>query len=199
MSGYGQTSFFLSSSHADLFCFEQTLAQQKLPWGNSAPYGESTLPYLLSRIGLTISVPVLPISDAKHCICQRKALHLPTQSFASANAKLCNRPRKALQSSTQSIALTLPQTFAWKRCLHFEIPFPCFPDTWFSLVCFAFPFSWRPVLQMNGRIYAQHILSLKSSNITYVLSHVKESARKTFFQKKTHNSYRYRVFLLTLS
>ena len=75
MSGYGQTSFFLSSPHADLFCFEQTLAQQKLPWGNSAPYGESTLPYLLSRIGLTISVPVLPISDAKLCNRPRKALH----------------------------------------------------------------------------------------------------------------------------
>ena len=124
------------------------------------------------------------IANAKLCIRQRKALHLPTQSFASAHAKHC---------------IDSPQTFAWKRCLHFEIPFPCFPDTWFSLVCFAFPFSWRPVLQVNGRIYAQHILSLKSSNITYVLSHVKESARKTFFQKKTHNSYRYRVFLLTLS
>ena len=46
MSGYGQTSFFLSSPHADLFCFEQTLAQQKLPWGNSAPYGESFLHFL---------------------------------------------------------------------------------------------------------------------------------------------------------
>ena len=101
MSGYGQTSFFLSSPHADLFCFEQTLAQQKLPWGNSAPYGESTLPYLLSRIGLTISVPVLPISDAKLCIRQRKALHLPTQSIASANAKHCIRQREALHPPTQ--------------------------------------------------------------------------------------------------
>ena len=53
-------------------------------------------PFILSRIGLTISVPTLPIS--------RKALHLPTQSIASANAKLCNRPRKALHLSTQSFA-----------------------------------------------------------------------------------------------
>ena len=41
---------------------------------------------------------------AKHCIHQRKALHLPTQSFATANAKLCNRPRKALHLPTQSFA-----------------------------------------------------------------------------------------------
>ena len=43
-----------------------------------------------------ISVPVLPISDAKLCIRPRKALHLPTQSFASAYAKLCIRSRKRL-------------------------------------------------------------------------------------------------------
>ena len=41
---------------------------------------------------------------AKHCIHQRKALHPPTQSIASANAKLCNRQRKALQPPTQSFA-----------------------------------------------------------------------------------------------
>ena len=163
------------------------------------PRRVSLSPFYLIQNRTDFSVPVQSNSHAKHCNRPRKALHLPTQSFASVHVKLCNRPCKALQSSTQSFALTLPQTFAWKRCLHFEIPFPCFPDTWFSLVCFAFPFSWRPVLQMNGRIYAQHILSLKSSNITYVLCHVKESARKTFFHKKTHNYYRYRVFLLTLS
>ena len=36
-----------------------------------------------------ISVPVLPISDAKLCMCLRKALHAPTQSFASAPANVC--------------------------------------------------------------------------------------------------------------
>ena len=47
---------------------------------------------------------VQPISDAKHCICQRKALHVPTQSFATAHAKHCKCQRKALQVPTQSIA-----------------------------------------------------------------------------------------------
>ena len=46
----------------------------------------------------------LTIPDAKLCICQRKALHLPTQSFAIAHAKLCNRPRKALQPYLQTFA-----------------------------------------------------------------------------------------------
>ena len=126
MSGYGQTSFFCPPRMQTCFVLSRHWPNRNYLGGNSAPYGESTLPFLLSRIGLTISVPVLPISDAKLCIRQRKALHPPTQSIASANAKLCNRPRKALQSSTQSFALTLPQTFAWKRCLHFEIPFHVF-------------------------------------------------------------------------
>ena len=51
-----------------------------------------------------ISVPVLPISDAKLCMCLRKALHAPTQSIACAYAKLCMCLRKALHSPTQSIA-----------------------------------------------------------------------------------------------
>ena len=51
-----------------------------------------------------ISVPVLPISDAKLCIRPRKALHLPTQSFATVHAKLCMCLRKALHAPTQSFA-----------------------------------------------------------------------------------------------
>ncbi len=51
-----------------------------------------------------ISVPVLPISDAKLCIRPRKALHVLPQSFASAYAKLCMCSRKALHVPTQSIA-----------------------------------------------------------------------------------------------
>ena len=51
-----------------------------------------------------ISVPVLPISDAKLCIRPRKALHVPTQSIACAYAKLCMCSRKALHVPTQSIA-----------------------------------------------------------------------------------------------
>ena len=37
-----------------------------------------------------ISVPVLPISDAKLCNRPRKALHVPKQSIASAYAKHCS-------------------------------------------------------------------------------------------------------------
>ena len=61
-------------------------------------------PFILSRIGLTISVPTLPIS--------RKALHLPTQSFATVHAKLCNRQRKALHPPTQSFAFIHPHVFS---------------------------------------------------------------------------------------
>ena len=69
-------------------------------------------PFILSRIGLTISVCQLCQSHAKHCICQRKALHPPTQSFATANAKLCIRQRKALHPPTQSIAFIHPHVFS---------------------------------------------------------------------------------------
>ena len=41
-----------------------------------SPYGEPFLAILLSRIGLMISVSVLPISDAVHCNRSRSALHL---------------------------------------------------------------------------------------------------------------------------
>ena len=44
--------------------------------------GESSLPFLLSRIGLAISVPVLPISDAVHCNRSRSALHPSSQVLA---------------------------------------------------------------------------------------------------------------------
>ncbi len=43
-----------------------------------------------------ISVPVLPISDAKLCNRPRKALHVLPQSFACAYAKLCIRSHKRL-------------------------------------------------------------------------------------------------------
>ena len=74
--------------------------------------GESSLPFLLSRIGLAISVPVLSISDAVHCNRPRSALHPPLlctasfhrkrlqpflQTFATATANVCNRHRKRLR------------------------------------------------------------------------------------------------------
>ena len=53
-------------------------------------------PFILSRIGQTFLCQFSPtltqsiaIVHAKLCICPRKALHPPTQSFASANAKHC--------------------------------------------------------------------------------------------------------------
>ena len=88
----------------DVHMLQAEKGSADISWGYSAPYGVSVLPFLLFRIGLTISVPVLSISHAKLCIHQRKALHPPTQSFASANAKHCNCQRKALHPPTQSIA-----------------------------------------------------------------------------------------------
>ena len=88
----------------DVHTLQAEKGSADISWGYSDPYGESVLPFLLFRIGLTISVPVLSISHAKLCIHQRKALHPPTQSFATANAKLCICQRKALQLPTQSIA-----------------------------------------------------------------------------------------------
>ena len=88
----------------DVHTLQAEKGSADISWGYSDPYGESVLPFLLFRIGLTISVPVLSISHAKLCICQRKALHPPTQSIASANAKHCICQRKALHLPTQSIA-----------------------------------------------------------------------------------------------
>ena len=88
----------------DVHTLQAEKGSADISWGYSDPYGESVLPFLLFRIGLTISVPVLSISHAKLCICQRKALQPPTQSFAFANAKLCIASCKALHSPTQSFA-----------------------------------------------------------------------------------------------
>ena len=91
-------------SKHDVHTLQAEKGSADISWGYSDPYGESVLPFLLFRIGLTISVPVLSISHAKLCIRQRKALHPSTQSFASANAKHCNCQRKALHPPTQSFA-----------------------------------------------------------------------------------------------
>ena len=63
--------------------------------------GASLLPVLLSRIGLAISVPVLPISDAVHCNRSRSALHPPLQCTASVLAVHCLFSRKYVQPSPQ--------------------------------------------------------------------------------------------------
>ena len=115
----------------------------------SAPCGESFLPFLLSRIGQTISMPVfaylrrkalhhltqsIACANAKLCKCQRKALHVPTQSFASVHAKHCISPRKTLRQPIRFFLrgkgvyiLVTPflmffyRNFTWhKPCLHDE-------------------------------------------------------------------------------
>ena len=89
----------------DVHTLQAEKGSADISWGYSDPYGESVLPFLLFRIGLTISVPVLSISHAKLCIRQRKALHPPTQSFASANAKHCICQRKALLAQMGAICI----------------------------------------------------------------------------------------------
>ena len=75
-------------------------AQQKYPGGlQPTVWGESLLPILLSRIGLAISVPVLPISDAVHCNRSRSALQPPLQCTASVLAVHC-----ILHASTSNLS-----------------------------------------------------------------------------------------------
>ena len=89
----------------DVHTLQAEKGSADISWGYSDPYGESVLPFLLFRIGLTISVPVLSISHAKLCIRQRKALHPPTQSIATANAKHCICQRKALLAQMGAICI----------------------------------------------------------------------------------------------
>ena len=89
----------------DVHTLQAEKGSADISWGYSDPYGESVLPFLLFRIGLTISVPVLSISHAKLCIRQRKALHPPTQSIATAHAKLCICQRKALLTQMGAICI----------------------------------------------------------------------------------------------
>ena len=70
-------------------------------------------PFLLSRTGLTISVSLLPISDAVHCNRSCSALHPSLQCTASSThmqpfpqvlatipARTCDRPCKYLREKT---------------------------------------------------------------------------------------------------
>ena len=66
------------------------LGSAEISWGLQWPiWSESFLPFLLSRIGLTISVPAFPLSDAVHCIRPCSALHPPPQCTASVLASTC--------------------------------------------------------------------------------------------------------------
>ena len=70
-------------------------------------------PFILSRIGQTFLYQFSPtltqsiaIVHAKLCNRPRKALHLPTQSFASANAKLCIYLGRYLRFCAYSATIT---------------------------------------------------------------------------------------------
>ena len=70
--------------------FQRIMVSSYFPRGSTMTRkGESSLPFLLSRIGLAISVPVLPISDAVHCNRPRSALQPPLQCTASVLASTC--------------------------------------------------------------------------------------------------------------
>lgn len=75
----------------DVHTLQAEKGSADISWGYSDPYGESVLPFLLFRIGLTISVPVLPISDAVHCNRPRSALQPPGPIWSTLNANTCVR------------------------------------------------------------------------------------------------------------
>ena len=70
-----------------------------------APCDASLLPFLLSRIGLAISVSVLPVSDAVHCNRSRSALHPSLQCTASVLAVHCICPCSALPLFTANVCI----------------------------------------------------------------------------------------------
>ena len=87
-----------------LFCaysssVELLLGLQQSVWWVFPPFS------LIQNRTNDFCVPTLPIS--------RKALHLPTQSFATVHAKLCIRPRKALHLPMQSFAFSPSPCFHW--------------------------------------------------------------------------------------
>ena len=86
------------------------MAQQALPVGlQCSMWSPFSLPFLLSRIGLTISVPVLPISDAVHCNPSCSALHPPLQCTATVLARTCGkRSFSAVQKSFPFILDWIP-------------------------------------------------------------------------------------------
>ena len=97
-------------------------AQRRFPGGYSDPHGVclSTL-FLLSRIGLAISVPLLPVSDAVHCNRLCSAVQPSTQCTASVlavhcilHANICNLSRKRLQPFPQTFA-TAPANVCGER------------------------------------------------------------------------------------
>ena len=67
-------------------------------------WGVSLLPYLLSRIGLVISLSLLPVSDAVHCNRLCSALQPLLQCTASVLAVHCIFSRKRLHPGLQTLS-----------------------------------------------------------------------------------------------
>ena len=87
------------------------LGSAEISWGLQWPiWSESFLPFLLSRIGLTISVPAFPLSDAVHCNRPRSALQPSSQCTATVPAVHCIRPCSALHPPLQCTASVLAST-----------------------------------------------------------------------------------------
>ena len=76
----------------------------------------------------TISMPVLPISDAVHCNRPRSALHPPPQCTASVLAVHCIRSRKYLHPFPQVLA-TIPASTCNRPCKYLQENTPSFRMT----------------------------------------------------------------------
>ena len=73
----------------------------------------------------TISMPVLPISDAVHCNRPRSALHPSSQCTASVLAVHCIRSRSALHPFPQVLA-TIPASTCNRPCKYLQEKTPSF-------------------------------------------------------------------------
>ena len=85
----------------------------------------------------TISVPVLPISDAVHCNRPRSALHPSSQCTASVPAVHCIRPRKYLQPFPQVLA-TIPASTCNRPCKYLQENTASFRMTFSSPMFFSY-------------------------------------------------------------
>ena len=72
-----------------------------------------------------ITVPVLPISDARHCNRSRSALQPSLQCTASFPANVCIRHRKRLHPGLQTLSSVLANVIT-EKTPSFKNLFPCF-------------------------------------------------------------------------
>ena len=79
--------------------------------------------FLSSRIGLTISAPVLPLSDANVCNRSRKRLQPFLQTFASVIVNVCGEkicPCKYVHPSLQ-VRATVPASTCIRPCKYVRL------------------------------------------------------------------------------